>query len=81
MDERTIEALASGEPDPHLLMLVRRCADCKHVIRTVDEEDPTDVGFECGYRVPFWVPLPVADYGRWVGEDEGAKCSVFDRKG
>lgn len=59
---------------------MKRCADCKHVETTVDEEDPSDIGYECAVRMPFWVPLPVADYGRWVGADEGVKCNAFQEK-
>lgn len=55
----------------------KRCADCKHVIKTTDEDDPTDVGYECGLCMPFWVPLFVLDYWRWVTADDGAKCRVF----
>lgn len=58
--------------------MAKRCADCKHVIKSVDADDPTDVGYECAAVLPFWVPLPVADYGRWINDaDAGARCAAF----
>lgn len=58
---------------------MKRCADCKNVVVTVDEEDG-EKGYECGVVMPFWVPLPVGDYGRWVKPDDGAKCAAFKQQ-
>ena len=55
---------------------MQRCADCKNVSVTVDEDDGERT-YECGLVMPFWVSLPVADYGRWVGADDGGKCNAF----
>ena len=59
---------------------MKRCADCNWVIKTVDEEAAEDVGYECGLVMPFWVPLPVGDYGRWVKENDGANCAAFEQR-
>ena len=57
---------------------MNRCADCQHAIMTTDEDGETSG--ECGLVMPFWVPLPVADYARWVMPDDGAKCAAFRPK-
>lgn len=58
---------------------VQRCADCAHVYdeRSPDDDEPS---YRCGYRVPFWVPLPISDYGSWVNADDGTRCRAFERK-
>lgn len=56
---------------------MKRCADCRWVIDTTDEEDG-EHEVECGLVMPFWVPLPVADYGRWVKPSDGDKCAAFE---
>jgi hypothetical protein len=57
----------------------RRCADCRHVEVTADEEDG-EKGYRCGYPVPFWVPLPVHDYRSWVQPDDGKNCNTFEAR-
>lgn len=56
-----------------------RCAECAHVY---DEKEPEDdePSYRCGYRMPFWVPLPVSDYRSWVKADDGANCATFETK-
>lgn len=54
---------------------MKRCKDCQHVERVTDEDG--DVCLRCAYPVPFWVRLPVHDYGTWVKPDDGAKCATF----
>lgn len=60
--------------------MTKRCAACKHVLVTVDEEDPTDLGYECTLVMPFWVPRQIADYLRYVGPDDGDKCAAFQEQ-
>lgn len=57
---------------------MKRCADCRHAIMTTDEDGETSG--ECGIAMPFWVPPPIADYGRWIMPDHGAKCGAFKAK-
>lgn len=59
-------------------MPAQRCEDCTHVY---DERSPDDgePSYRCGYRVPFWVPVPIYDYRSWVRPDDGARCSAFER--
>ena len=56
---------------------MKRCADCRHAMLTTDEDGETSG--ECGLVMPFWVPLAISDYGRWVMPDDGAKCAAFSR--
>lgn len=56
-----------------------RCIDCRHCHN--EEADPTEEPtYRCGVRVPFWVPLPVHDFGSWVFADDGEKCMTFEAK-
>lgn len=53
------------------------CETCEWVtdMREPEDDEPS---YRCGYRVPFWVPLPVHDYKSWVRPTDGATCSVYE---
>lgn len=56
---------------------MQRCDTCEwvHDQRSPEDDEPS---YRCGYRVPFWVPLPTHDYGSWVKADDGAKCQCYE---
>lgn len=54
---------------------MKRCADCRHVENIQDKDG--DIVLRCACPVPFWVPLPVGDYGSWVKPEDGEKCNTF----
>ena len=60
---------------------LQRCDRCRHVYDDRDPDDSLpDPVYRCGYTVPFWVPLPIRDYGSWVNAVDGAKCVAFVRR-